>query len=397
MLVIGNSSVLSILTDSAEAAVIKVKNTGLADITPVIDISVQELNGTDIPITTAFTYTSIVPSAGGTSLPGAVLRWEPGLMIQDQEETLDLDLTIVDISLFAHQFRVVATNTTADDVPGNDIGYRTFDILKCSDLTECDLQYILTKSYTFDSPSGASGAFYVAGFYESEDADANLDEGSTTVVMGSADNSYAAHAFIVAGGIGTATGGSGAVTITVTGTSILDDGTRQETDSETLVADITTLATDDYLSTTKKWLGQITFTLDVGATGHTAYAADFNYGLAKYEDFGNRDYTIEAFEIVGLANASDTGFNIEWCHHTAIGWTYAATGFVPGVLSLWTLATDHGTEDNLVTDKHFAWKRTGLSQLIDGSAEDGILIRVTTTANNAIDFMNIHLSVSIAI
>jgi len=250
------------------------------------------------------------------------------------------------------------------------------------------------KSYAYSSPGGATGLFYSAGFYESADLDANLNQGLTTQVFGSANSSYAAHAFIVAGAAGTATGGSGAVIVTVTGTSITDAGVRTGTDSETIVADITALATDQYIESTKKWLGIVTFTLDVGATGHTAYALDFNYGLAKYEDSQNTDFTIRAVECVGLAGAADTSFNIQICHHEAVGWTYAASGFMPGATTLWDMNVDHGTEQNLINGEHFAWKKTGLSQFINGDTNEGFLVRVTTGANNAVDYMNIHIAVT---
>ena len=368
MLVIGNSSVLSILTDSAEAAVITVKNAGVDDITPILDITVEELNGADIPRTTAFDYTSINASVGSTSFPGLIFRWEPGLMVQDQEETIDFDLTIVDITLVAHQFRVVAVNTTPNTNLTNDTTFRNFDVIKCSDLLTCDLITTSTKSYTYVSPGGGSGAFYAGGFYEAPLADANLTQASLTVTMGSADNSYAAHAFIVAADIGTASGGSGAVTIEVSGTSITDAGVRATSDTEIIVADITALSTDDYLETTKKWLGEVTFTIDEGATGHTAYALDFNYGLARYENLGDRDYTIIAVDVIGLAGASDTSFDVEVYHHITTGWTYSAAAFEPGSTVLWSMNTDHGTEQNLVSGEHFSWKRDGLSQIITGSS-----------------------------
>ena len=252
----------------------------------------------------------------------------------------------------------------------------------------------LFKSYTVSTQGlGAGVTLYAGGFYESSAADANLTQASTTVTFGSANISYAAHAFLVAAAAGTATGGAGAVTIVVSGISITDEGTRTPGDSETIVADITAMATDQYFETAKKWLGQITYTLTVGGTGHTAYAADFNYGLAKYDDFGNRDFTITDFEAVGYAGANETNLEVALCHHAAAGWTYSAAAFVPGPAAIVALSTDHPTDDQLASGEHFAFKRVGLSTAVSGSTTEGLLVRVVTTANNAIEYMNVHVGV----
>lgn len=248
------------------------------------------------------------------------------------------------------------------------------------------------KSYSFSSFTGSSGVLYSAGFYDAATADANLTQASTTQTYGTALESRAAHAFIVAGAAGTASGGSGAVTITVTGISIDDSGTRNGSDSETIVADITAMSTDEYIESTKKWLGQVTFTLDVGATGHTAYAADFNYGLSKYEDMGNRDFKVTDFEVVGVGGAAEANFDIELCTHTSSGWTYAATGFVPGNgQPVCQLTTDHSTDDQLASGTAFAYKRAGLGTTLTGSGSEGVLIRITTTSNSAVEYMDAHI------
>ena len=258
-----------------------------------------------------------------------------------------------------------------------------------------------TRSYNFSSPSGSSGTFYVAGFFNWNATDANLTQISTTVTHGTANTSEAAHAGLVAGGAGTATGGSGAVTIVVSGTSIDDEGNRSAADSETLVSDITAMSTDEFFTTIKKWLGTITYTLTVGATGHTAYAADFNYGLCKYEDFSNQEFSVTTFEAVGLAGATDTGFNIRLIHYNSADWTYAATGFVPGPTAgdtsdLANMNIDHSTEQNLANGEQFAYKRSDLNTDVAGNVLEGVLIEITTTANKAVESMDIHIGVHTA-
>lgn len=258
-----------------------------------------------------------------------------------------------------------------------------------------------TRSYNFSSPSGSSGTFYVAGFFNWNATDANLTQISTTVTHGTANTSEAAHAGLVAGGAGTATGGSGAVTIVVSGTSIDDEGNRSAADSETIVSDITAMSTDEFFTSVKKWLGTITYTLTVGATGHTAYAADFNYGLCKYEDFSNQEFSVTTFEAVGLAGATDTGFNIRLIHYNSADWTYAATGFVPGPTAgdtsdLANMNIDHSTEQNLANGEQFAYKRSDLNTDVAGNVLEGVLIEITTTANKAVESMDIHIGVHTA-
>lgn len=254
----------------------------------------------------------------------------------------------------------------------------------------------IAKSYSFSSQGIPAGTYYVAGYYNAPTTDANLSQLSSTVTLGSANISYAAHAFLVAGGIGSASGGVGAVEIEVSGTSITDAGVRTGSDTEIIVADITTLATDQYLETSKKWLGQVTYTLqNASGSTQTTFSADFNYGFAKYEDFGNRDFTVTDFENVGLAGANDTGFNIRLLLHDENGWTYAATGFVPGGTVMLNMNTIHSTEQNLANGIEFAFKRAGLSQAVVGSGSEGLVVEITTGAANAIEIMSTHIGVDI--
>lgn len=240
------------------------------------------------------------------------------------------------------------------------------------------------KSYNFVSRGGASGTAYLAGFYEWAAADVTLTiGGSVTQTHGSVNASHAAHAGIVASGAG----GTDLV-LTVSGTSITDQGVRTAADSQIIVADADTASTDDYFETTKKWIGQITFTL-TGAAG----AFTFNYGLSKYEDFGNHNFIVKDFEAVGLANANDTGFNVLLCPHKATGWTYAAAAFSPGLSPLASMNTDHNTEINLSAGEHFAYKRDNLSMTLNGGNGEGVLSRVITGANNSVAYMSVHIGV----
>jgi hypothetical protein len=191
-----------------------------------------------------------------------------------------------------------------------------------------------------------------------------LTEILTTVTLGSANISYAAHAFIVAGGAGAAAGGAGAVEIEVSGTSITDAGVRTAADTEIVVADITTLALNQF--------------------------ADFN----KYEDFGNIDFTLTNFECVGLGGAADTSFNIRLLKQDSANWTYSAAAFVPGGTELLNMNTDHSTEQNVASGIPFAYKRAGLSEVVNGNDSEGVVVEITTGANNTVQDMDVHVGVT---
>lgn len=255
----------------------------------------------------------------------------------------------------------------------------------------------VTKSYTFTSRGVGAGTFYLAGYYEASTTDANLNETApTSITLGTADISYAAHAFIVAGGAGSAAGGSGAVEIEVSGTSINDSGTRTAGDTEVIVADITALALNQFVETSKKWLGQITFTLqNAPGSTQTTFSVDINYGFNKYEDFGNRDFTLTDFECVGLGGAADTSFNIRLLKQDSDNWTYSAAAFVPGGTVLLNMNTIHNTEIDVGSGIPFAFKRSGLSEVVNGADSEGLVIEITTGANNTVQDMDAHIGVDI--
>ena len=251
-------------------------------------------------------------------------------------------------------------------------------------------EHVVWKSTGFQSPTGAGGTSYANGFYEAPVADANLLQGSTTVNMGTANIAHAAHAFLVAAAAGATD--TGTVSIVVSGTSITDPGVRTAADSETIVADITTMSTNAYYETVKKWIGTITYTL-TPAGGAATYNADFNYGFAKYEDFGNQQFNITDFECVGRAGASDSSFNIILFHHSATGWTYHASAFVPGATQLANMNTDHNTEIDLNSGDPFAYKRDNLNTDVEGDVLEGIVVKVITGAAKSVEMMDIHIGV----
>ena len=252
---------------------------------------------------------------------------------------------------------------------------------------------VSSRSYMVTTQGlGASPDVFAAGFYEWSVADANLNQGAATQAFGTANVSYAAHAFCVAGGAGVTDGSD--LVLTVSGTSITDAGVRTLADSEVIVADCTAAGLDDYYETSMKWLGQVTYTLT--STAGTAFTFDFDYGLAKYDDLGNRDFTITDIEMVGFAGANDASFDVLLLHHRATGWTYSAAAFTPvtAANTIDSLIGDHVTDDQLLSGEHFAWKRGGLSEAITGSGSEGFLILISSSANNAVEYLNLHVGVS---
>jgi len=183
------------------------------------------------------------------------------------------------------------------------------------------------------------------------------------------------------------------VEIEVSGTSITDEGVRTESDTEVIVADITALATDTYAESELKWLGEVTFTIqNAGGSTQTTFSVDVNYGLAKYEDWGNRLITITDFEVSGRAALNDSGFDIELLKHTQTGWTYSAASFVPGDGKICQMSVDYDEDTDLTNGDQFAYKRTNLETLVDGNGgHEGVLVRFTTGANNSVRVADVHV------
>ena len=251
-----------------------------------------------------------------------------------------------------------------------------------------------TKNETVTTQGlGANPDVFAFGFYEFSAADANLTQASTTQTFGTANISYAVHAFAVTGGAGSVD--AGVVGLRVNGTSIDDQGTRTTSDTETIIADITAAALDDYQETSKKWLGQVTYELFTVSGSPTTFSLDFNYGRAKYDDWFNTDFTITDIEAVGFAGANDAAFDIKLMHHQSSGWTYSAAAFTPitAANTVASLVTDHSTDDQLASSQHFAWKRDNLSEAINGANDEGFLIFISSSANNAIEYLNLHIGV----
>lgn len=236
------------------------------------------------------------------------------------------------------------------------------------------------KSLSFSSPSGTSGTFYAGGYYF---FNSGSDDFNPAITYGTANVSYAAHfSFICAAG---GAGGTDTV-VRVTGTSITDSGTRTTSDTEDVTIDDAG-ASGAYYETSKKWLGQVSIEKQSGPD------ILCNYGFSKYWDNNNNDFRIVGLEITGRAGANDSAPNFSLIHHKSTGWTYNAGGLPTPPTPIVDMNTDHNTEIQLVNGQNFAWKRDNLATNVMGADGEGTIMKITTSANRAVDSSNIIIRI----
>lgn len=247
-----------------------------------------------------------------------------------------------------------------------------------------------SRTYPFTSATVAAGVSYQAGFYDWAPTSVTLTQASLTQTYGTANLAKAAHVGIVPQAAGTVDAGQ--VGLRVTGTLDTELGTQTAAQTAIITDDITTLTANVMAETSEKFSGTVTYELYVVSGSPTTYSLTFNYGFSKYEDVLNTDGTVVGIDCVWEAGAADTSFNIELLHHKATGWTYAASGFVPGDGAICERLVDQAISGNTATGKFGAWKRVNLNTFIEGRASEGIIIRITTGANNSIRNLTMHVS-----
>jgi hypothetical protein len=226
------------------------------------------------------------------------------------------------------------------------------------------------KFFPFLSPTGTSGTSYAEDFYYHASSDNDF---SPSVNFGTANVSYAAHFFVVLGAVTV-----DELTIRVTGTSITDAGVRTTSDTEDIVIPNST-AVDTYYETDKKWLGLVSVSV-VSGTAKTC-----NYGWSKYWDNNNSDYRVVGLQATWRGGANDSAPNIELIHHKTTGWTFNSGSSATPPTPIAAMNTDHVTEIQIANNQPGAWKRTNLSTDVEGSGSEGIIIRITTTANRTFE------------
>jgi hypothetical protein len=183
------------------------------------------------------------------------------------------------------------------------------------------------------------------------------------------------------------------VTLTASGTSYSNAGVRVPADSEVLyTGPVAGLTLNDYLQTTKKFVGEVTLTLTSDGVNFTL---DFNYGLVSSYDHNDSDFTVDWVSFSGEGEENDSGFNIEVIKHVTTGHTYSAAAFDPVINVIASSAADLVTEKNLVAGEEFAWKHNGLAAAVTGTGPEGLMIRVTTSVADSVTFMNGHIGLTV--
>lgn len=238
------------------------------------------------------------------------------------------------------------------------------------------------RSFDFTSQGVASGTFYKGGFYDWEAADANLTQASLSVLQGTLSRSESAHVGIVPSGPGSVDAGQ--VGLQVVGIEDSETGVQAAGQTAIITDDITTLTANVMVETLERFSGQVTIQLYVVSGTPTTYSLDFNYGKSKYEDFFDTKVSITGFEAQWRGGANDSSFNIRLLHHKPTGWTYAATGFVPGNGVICERLTDQQLASDVDSGEDGAYKRTFTSEIVDGGNEEGIILEITTTNNSTI-------------
>ena len=240
-----------------------------------------------------------------------------------------------------------------------------------SGLQTSDIMHPL--SWPMGTSSLASGDTYSGGFYI---LGGTANDFNPAVNFGTANGSYAAHFMVVA-----AAGATDCV-ITIQGTSITDAGVETPGDSQTI--SLISGDADVYYETPEKWVGQITVTKTAGTDRL------MNYGLCKYWDNMNTDFTVYAFEAVWEAAKTDSGFDVNIIHHGADGWTYNAAS-EPGLPYINRMSLVHTTARSSIAGEHGAFKVTSAGVPIIGSGSEGLVFSVTTTSTNVLEYGSIQI------
>jgi len=318
------------------------------------------------PTTTAAKYITAGSTADGTFATTDLYTFP---------EDLDVD---GDLSVGGTVTATGSITTSTNAIIGNDLIVAndadiTGDVDITGDLTVSgSMGIVKTVSWPMGT-SASAGHTYTGGYYL---FGGSANDFNGAITFGTANGAYAAHFMVVC-----ASGATDTV-VTVTGTSILDDGTRTTSDSEEL--SLIDGSTDVFYETSKKWIGQVS----VEKTAGTDRLC--NYGFCKYWDHANKDFTVNAFEALWNASKTDAGFDVEILWHKATGWTYHA-GAEPDPPVVQSMSGTHSTERSCIGGEPGAFKRTSSGVAIDGSGSEGILFAVTTTTTNVLNYGSIEI------
>lgn len=223
---------------------------------------------------------------------------------------------------------------------------------------------------TFLSPGAATGTFYYLGFYGFGASDHAL---AASLTFGDVNAARHGHPFVV-------TGQSAAsdVPIIVSGTTIVN-GVTSAGVTETITVPAGS-PSNTYVEATKHFVGQFTFHSTGAASGLL-----YNYGIAKYWDMGNTDFTVKTVEAIWLAGANDTAADIILRHHQASGWTFNAGGEPTPPPPITSMRSAMGTHVNISNGVEGCWKGESVSVFVQAATSEGIFWQVSTGANGAFD------------
>ena len=245
-------------------------------------------------------------------------------------------------------------------------------------------------SRSYSQNPGLAGVDYLAGFYDWKSTSVTLNESTPTTTYGEANSAKAAHIGIVSNGPGVVVGG-GQVGIKAVGVKDSETGPQLAAQDMIISEDITTLTADTRFETSEKGSGEYSLELYVVSGTPTAYSLTCNTGYSKYEDNQNIPMTILGIEAQWKGTATDNGMNIELMHEKSDGWTFAASGFVPGDGIISERLVDQALVPGVRAGQTGAYKRTNLSTFISGDTDEGYVMRVTTTQNNCMKDVNISI------
>lgn len=250
----------------------------------------------------------------------------------------------------------------------------------------------IEQIYTWTGHSlGASGVTYSAGFYRCATTIFALTQVTPSQTYGTANIMNGGYVFAVCGGPGVVTGG-GTVALQVQGTSISDLGVRTPADTEILAADITTLVLNQYLQSTKRFIGVVTWALIVTGGAPVTYNLNINYGFTRPAGL-LRPFRFTGLSIMGLSTASDASLDVQFIYHNPVGWTYNNGAFVAGPTALISTLTTCTPESQAFGGQVFSYRRTGMTQAMQGNVGEGYIIRIVTSAVSAVH--NMHMKVTL--
>lgn len=234
------------------------------------------------------------------------------------------------------------------------------------------------KTWSFTSPWWWSGTFYIWWYYIFSWTNNDF---TATQTIWTANWAYWAHAFLVLWAATVDT-----LTVTFTWTSVTDAWVRTTSDTEAVVF-THPASVWDYVETDKKWIWAVSI-------DHTSWTAKTcNWWLSKYWDNNNNNFEIQWFEATWRWWATDASANVSLLHHKATWWTYNAAADPTPPTAITDMNTDYSTEDSVINNQNWAWKRANLSTSIAWWDGEWTILQIVTTQNNTFENGNFMIRI----